>query len=310
VKAQGINVPGDYGSLSWFINNCALHRKPFVEGMRQMCSYSLDHKFAMLFKRGKFNWHYYDIAPEELVFQAQPDGTYEFHVVVGEITAQIDGRRSNFNFGNNLFFDCAGSLDDITDYCLLRWRRSTTNSDGNRIYQELLTTVTGQRFDAKYETWLQWRLKEAQCSDEKDWISTLLHSDNSYMAPGVIIAAADVNMPGIEETLCRIAQNEDGDERMRGAAIEYLGKSKSRDSLMVLAAVLNDNNIRIAGNHLPWNYPLNPWFNDDTDAFTTEVLQKQKTLGQLAHERLKKLTGQDFGTDKDAWTKWIAANGQ
>lgn len=59
------------------------------------------------------------------------------------------------------------------------------------------------------------------------------------------------------------------------------------------------------------NFPLkdHPYVMDYRSSEEKEYQElKDKTLGQIAYERLKRISGEDFGTDKQVWKDWINKN--
>ena len=169
--------------------------------------------------------------------------------------------------------------------------------------------MTGSEPKGAYKELLQERLRRGGLKDEAEWIVRCMRSESPDLALQAINAA--VNDPRIRKAAREIINDCSIRGDVRAAAITLLGKSKDKDVLLALCDVLEDTT---PADKLEYSamfrasYP----FSDRIVVKTIKpIMEKQmkrdlgKTIGDLAHARLKKTAKKDFGTDAQRWKAWV-----
>jgi hypothetical protein len=92
--------------------------------------------------------------------------------------------------------------------------------------------------------------------------------------------------------------------------LEFLVYRKTKASMTAIADSIDDRTPYTAKPQLIYeeDYPLryHPIVSDSVSQRAEKSRHyKDKTLGQIALEKLKKATKKDFGADKQKWKQWI-----
>jgi hypothetical protein len=272
------------------------HRKYLIEKMRSVVCAALRSKPG-LFRKMEFKEEEYDLPDDFISFTSAGDDKYALYVLLPklEFEFKLGGfpiPRVEFNFGH-IFEDmrhthCAGSMEQITDFCMLKWREKLNNPSRVKSWQKVLSKVTGATQEQDYEQWLKQRLVEEGFSNEKQWISALTKSDNKWLA-------AEAN-----EIELRMAVD-----------------NGQYDKLLPLVDKLNDTKPIFDPNdpnqcskfaEAVGPFSDNPCFLGFCQDFNSTASHfNEWTIADDTLAKLRTLTHQKFGKDKAVWRKWIKA---
>ena len=305
------------------------HRTASVKIYRKFIKYVLDKSKLGVAIHGipEIDYTIYDSPNDGIAFIKEDNNQYRFSVLIAGINARMKiknilGRLSGSNggFGFSIgkpVFDCMGSVEEITDYCILCWNRDTGNESYCEIWQNALKTVTGEDFGPDYDEWFHWRLIQAGKENEKNWLLGLMTSLNPSLAKESLFFLKKnktIEYKEYEVMLSGLISNSDVRSDVRALGIQIYGDKRSGESLLNLVDILDDNTLsdrREYCLYLDESYPFyNHYWNESLKEFLNEYYSEDsnttKTLGDLALEKLKELTNKDFGKDKSDWQNWIS----
>jgi hypothetical protein len=171
-----------------------------------------------------------------------------------------------------------------------------------------LARVTGSEPKGAYKELLQERLRSGGLKDETEWIASCMRSESPDLALQAINAA--VNDPRIRKAARGMINDRSIRGDVRAAAITLLGKSRDKDVLRAFCDVLEDTTPADKPEYSAMFRPGYP-FSDQLVVKTIKpIMERQmkpdwgKTIGNLAHAKLKKMAKKDFGTDAQRWRTW------
>jgi len=271
----------------------ASHRIFLIEQMRGFVKAGLKNK-PPIFGKMKYQKEAYDLTDDLIDFNQTTAGQqYSLYALLPKISIpfEVGGLpfpQANFGLSYSLNpFHCTGTSEQITDYCLLKWRENISDQSWCTSWQKVLTITTGTERLWNYDQWIKWRLSQSSWADEKDWVSALAKSSNLSLAA----AANQIEM--------QIAvQNGQYDKLL--PLVDNLDNKTPCD--------LNDLCEKFLEEAGPFaDYPC--FFglcrepNTQHKRFIT-----CPTPADSALQRLRTLTGRKFGKDKNAWRKWVEAH--
>ncbi|MHC4533938.1 MAG: M28 family metallopeptidase [Planctomycetota bacterium] len=217
-----------------------------------------------------------------------------------------------------------GTHNDIMDGCLLMWRENLSEHDQNSVWQKTLSYVTGLQNEWTYDQWLQWHLDQGSWSTEEQWLLAAVTNRNPYVTNIAIKEAWKSHKRHIKSELSSIITDEARHGSTRKTAIEVLDNETDRSLLLAIAQILDNTNedlkldISVEDQHSMKQLVHFMKTNQEKDRELAAKFQKPekkqkpkvepKTLGDYALKKLKELTKQDFGQDKQAWITWIKMN--
>jgi hypothetical protein len=308
------------------------HRKVLTEGYREVVRHILRNKPG-LFGEVEFKRKVYDVGEDELSFVEMPDGQYQLDIILMEarFNYQIKAflfRSGFFSFGfGSRFMDFLGSEDQVTDYCLLEWRKNLTDRSYSQAWTHILKTVTGKDHGTTYDDWMRWRLQKHDFAEEKQWLQSLVEGDNMKLAGVTIgsllesdemklVEAAGSDCPNRDtptvQELQAIIRDPNASPGALTSAVWRVDKDMGKEGLLTLVGVLDDERPSTARME-------QPRFMDESYPFANHRLAVQSrkwwkkqpkviTIADDAQMRLKFLTKQNFDKDAKAWRKWIRAH--
>jgi hypothetical protein len=187
--------------------------------------------------------------------------------------------------------------------------QGTKSDEWTEAHGKILARVTNNKEPQTREEWMQWRFEQGAWKSEQDWIRDRLKSPH----PDVMYRALLVTSLERHPIRCDILKDREKAPSLRWHAFWRMHISDS----MTLQALINILDDPTAFQHqykpLPHNHALKPLATFCRNADRRELYGEDNKptaigcLGDEALKRLKKLTKQDFGKDKAAWTKWIDA---
>jgi hypothetical protein len=217
-----------------------------------------------------------------------------------------------------------GTHDELVDACLLRWPKGRPQGVWDSSWQNRLSLVTGLQNEWTYDQWLQWRLDQGPWSQKDEWLLANMTSHNPYVANFAIRQTWETMKCRAQPKLCEMITDKAFRGSIRKAAIEVLDKEVDRSLLLALAQIVDDTSTDLTfGFSINDQHPLGELLRFiQTNQQKGRALAakrkkpkdeqepkvKPKTLGGHALKKLKELTGQDFGQDKQAWIAWIKAD--
>lgn len=160
-------------------------------------------------------------------------------------------------------------------------------------------------------------LKNHPCQDPNwltlDWYAkTQLDKDawSIFLMPQDIAKPDKPNKAEQEHRFIQVVKDSSRHVESRSDAIAFLVSRKTKTSLTAVADIIDDptpfkTEITLVYEN---DYPLR--YHPIVSGFVSKKEEKgnkykDKTLGQIAMEKLKKVTKKDFGSDKEAWKQWI-----
>ena len=291
------------------------HRDVLNEKFRNLVRHLVQNKPG-LFGKTKFKYEAYDLGDDEISFTKRDNGRYELHILLTKVHINFEmggwifkHEHLSLGFGSQLQ-SCVGTKEEITDFCLLHWRQELEDESYVKTCQRILREVTGQGAGENYNNWLEWRMKRDNLANEKEWVLQLLKSGNPDLA-GAAAAQVYTITGGKDSAIFEVIRNTSVRADVRGRAISSIAKGVSREGLLTLADVLQDENLCWRNDYLYFLDDSYPFSDQPTVSFARKWYEekgKTITVGSKAEKKLRELTKKDFGRDTEAWRKWIKAN--
>lgn len=324
--------------LKWYLDMYELyteHSEFLIEYSRNIIKQMLEDKPG-LFNMPEFKFNMFLVSDDGLSFIEKQDGQCQLDMIVLK-TSDLDfqpkkslfkRRGMHFPSMRHKIIDFAGTKDQVIDYCLLQWRKKSTDEFYSQTWGHILSVVAGYEYGETYEDWLQWRLETQVAADEKQWLSNLLEGDDQRMAyyAGKKMHEKDGRT---SKELQAIIKDPNATPDAREQAIWELNDS-NRENMLMLVETLDDETPRVRHNWKPRymdeSYPLANHRAVEKARKNWEKQQEKDpgTIGDIAESMLAVLANRDpakkndveqivvikhnFGKDAKAWRKWIKAN--
>ena len=288
------------------------HSKLLLEWYRDMVGQMLKNRQG-LFDKVRFKYQGYDLSDERISLVEKQEGQYELDVILAQVhfDYSLKGllfKKPYLNLGANYQIkSISGTKDDLTDYCLLLWRKNLSDESYGKAWIQVLNVITDQNAGEQYDDWLEWRLGNLGLTDEKQWLLGLSQSEKPLFA---IDALNEVDTSKV----CELIKDINAPVFKRVEAIWRLQDNAGRQGLLTLVDVLADQTPLDTSKGQPRFMMDSYIFADHSfvkmlrESMTKQDEQEkeaQRTIGGDAETKLKILTQQDFGKDAGAWRKWI-----
>jgi hypothetical protein len=325
-------MPEDANGLLIINELYIAHRDVLVEAFRDTVKHVLENQPG-LFGKVKFKQTVYDVGEDELSFTEAEDGQYQLDIILmqANLNCQMKAfllKSGHFCYGfGSRIIDFRGSRDQVTDYCLFEWRKNLTNESYGRTWMNVLIAVTNADHGTTYQDWLQWRLKEHEVANEKQWLLNLTSSDNLKLATfthGHLTESSRPELakeiPGMRpqyntrtaQELQAVLEDANASSDALTSAIWSVEEKMGKEGLLMLADALDDQRPSTASRERPRftdeSYPLAHHWVVKSARKWWEKQPKVITIGDDAQMKLKLLTDQNFRKDTRAWRKWIKNN--
>jgi hypothetical protein len=294
------------------------HSGLIIEWCRDIVQQILESK-PRLFHTVNLKYRMYAVSDDGLSFVEKQDGQYQLDLILMKVhlNYQIKGLllksgRFEFGFGHSIT-GFVGTKNQVTDYCLLQWRKNLTDESYSQTWGHILNVVTDQQHGTTYEDWSRWRLQKQGLADEKQWLLNLCKSDNRLLA-SIAAGKQPETDSRTSKRLQAIIRDPNTLPDARTKAVWDLNDT-SRKGLLTLVEILDDKTPsaghRVSPRFMDESYPLanhrtvieaRKWWKEQQEEKTP------LTIGDDAETKLKLLTNKDFGKDARAWRKWIKAN--
>lgn len=300
-------------------------RVRLIEGIRKVTRVLLNSKRGPFSAPQEVSFHEHWGPQGEVYFEAGEDGQYQLIAIIMkyEITIDVAAIRLRGISHGALRFQITfrplrfiGSKSEAVDYVLLQWRSDKGDLEGG--YAEILERVTGREGKKDRDDWLQYRLGELGFQDEKQWVLSLLGGPNTRLVPEAMYVVRHGIPEQAGRVIPQIAANSDLPAHVRATAICLMPKIPDKEALVILTRLLDDDAIwnRSSIDPLKTLDPSHPLYDAPGTSALLGVLkqlfekdrQHPRTLADAAENKLKKLTGQDFGKDAAAWREWIESH--
>jgi len=290
-----------------------------LAGQKQLVGELVTHPPNLFRGFPPFKYEVFDIVPEEISVREAAPGVMALHALANQVILETHTRTriwpiKAFGFSLSGTFeplDGEGSIDELTDLCLLRLRPHATNHLHVGSMRKVLKAVQGVEPQGGYAEWLGERLKKSGQGQETDWVLACLLSANPHVMREAIGAASGLKEPRIAEAARGLVTNRSVRADSRVNAMYLVTKQPEKATLEALASVLNDSSPVHKREFMPQlcaGYPLTNSMSLRTVRPFLEKLESElaKTIGETALEHLKRLTKKDFGSDSKKWKAWIA----
>ena len=212
-----------------------------------------------------------------------------------------------------------GSRDEMLHSCLLDWGRAVSKGEPNAYWGQVVSRVTGLPNDRTYEQWVQWHLDQNGWSDQSQWKIAALQTGNPFLIRTVLRGLKARPAARFEPALAEIIDDAQKHPYVRTGCIDKIHRGSTAAMWRALVNAVGDTAVRKELTfRLPKDHPQRDLirFIETNQAKEGELWSKAhveveiekaapKTVGEYALKRLKKLTGQDFGQDKQVWRQWI-----
>jgi hypothetical protein len=257
-----------------------------------------------------------DLLEENIHFEKITDQQYEFYVFLPQFYIYFEKKSilpwssgGGFGFMCDLN-SCRGTKEEIEDFCLLKWEEKPRDQNWGQAWQKILEKITGDADTKPYDVWLNRRLSEGGYADHESWLLSLAKSGNTDLARFVLVRAQTSSSKSFHTAICEIIQDQQADALTKAKIIENMGRKTTREELLAVTTLLNDTSpcdIKLGVESSLRVISKYPCCHDVFKKIIDKELKIQ-SWGDLAKNKLKELTKQNFGKDAQAWKKWIQAN--
>lgn len=292
------------------------HRVPLVWAARELVKHSLSQRVSLLLGRRMADTVVVNDVPDHLIF-LETMGPSQFRLELLFMTFAV-GVSGNTRVSINCDFSPAqytGTKDDLVDFCLLLCRRQVQRT-ADPTWLRVLRHVTDEAEETTYERALQSRLVSGGWPDERTWILDLAGSKNAELRRLALITLPRVLGREAEPMSLRVLADPNATAADRQAVILAMDRDSGADMLIAAAAILSDQTAirhREQRDYEILTRPGTPFQGYPFLPFKLAALRKwldangktPRTMSDLARERLRILTRQDFGIDTSAWRQWI-----
>ena len=314
------------GNNEWVISLNELftkHTDFVIESYRDMVRQLLENK-PSLFSKVNYSYDAWFLSDEDFSIVQQQDGQYQLDAILSSVTLnfQKNGLSGSFNFQTGYWIDdFLGTKEQMTDYCLLLWRKNLKNESYGQAWVSILSTVTGQQCGKTYNDWLKWQLEKKGFATEEQWLQNLRNGDNTKLANVKLAWAAGgkrqsqtpEEFQAHRKELRAIIKDPNASPDARTNAV-WSVNYKGKEELLTLVETLDDKTPSTAYKNLPRHvtdksYPLaNHERIKDDRKWWEKQQQTPPTIGDDAQLKLLSMTEQHFGKDTKKWRKWIKAH--
>jgi len=270
----------------------------------------------------KFEYEIYGIPDENICMSQSGPNSFILNVLTDNM--QIRAESSGWlikSFGGGIgggyeSLDCEGTKEQITDFCLLKLRDEKKNDLHANGIKKVLRSVAGTEPNGSYEELVQKRLNEGGFRDEAEWIRSCIASNSPELAMAGLHAALKNKDEQFRDAACKVITDRNIRPDIRAHVMWHIGKGKNKNVLLAMCDVLDDTSPSYKKEYLHMlrkDYPFSEHITvkaakPEIEKYWAKDPDTSKTVGDLAHERLKKLTKKDFGKNSRWWREWIEAN--
>jgi peptidase M28-like protein len=213
-------------------------------------------------------------------------------------------------------FDVKGTKNDLVDFCLLRWRWKPDDEKLSAVWRKVLRATTGDEDDRALEKWWRESLERNGAGDEGTWALKQLTGNNPYLVLEALRVYGNketVDRTTLDRLSSSVYADRENHSALRGQALRAYGSRNDKQSLLNLVGLLDDETpyenlfaLLVFDETYPFkDHPALRFF---SRVHKQEDIFPKQTLGEVAGDRLRRLTGEDFGKDGTAWRKWVAKN--
>lgn len=295
-----------------------------MAGYRGLVRQVLKYRPGLVRGMPRFDYEFYDIADEDISLVCQEPNRYVLHALANSwhMSAEVKTSKWLFksfqcNIGSSLDpLDCTGTLEEISDFCLLRLRAEHTNAQHAVSMSKVLGRVAGAtEASVPYAVLLARRLHDGGFKDENEWIVRCLRQDCADLTIEAIRAAQGNQDERIEQALCGLMADAHRRADVRAAAIYWAGTVKSRRAWSVLCDLVPDTTSVYPQGWPPMFSPVYPFSGRPVVRAARAVFERElkqsssaQTLGGLARAGLRRVARKDLGNDPQVWQAWLQSH--
>jgi Peptidase family M28 len=296
------------------------YHRELLEAQKRLAAETLKHPPGLFHKLPAFRYVLCDFLDGDISVAQTATNTFALHALENRFelwtankTALWPLKSSSVGYAFAIWaFDCQGSREELMDYCLATRYPVRTNNACVQSANKLMRAILGAEPQGNYTDWLHTRLAQIGCAGETEWLLHCMHSSNPALARAATGAAWRSQDSRVQDAAREILLNREirGDVRTR--AIWLLARHPNKTNLLALVEVLTDVTPLLSREYLPQlqpDYPLadSPtfWAKRSGSDWKRQLKDFDKTIGQEALANLKLVTEKDFGTDAQAWRKWV-----
>lgn len=218
------------------------------------------------------------------------------------------------------YLEFDGSREELIDYLLFKWRQGQHRDEMGAAYAKLLREAAGEPVPAKYVEFLAWRMKRLDVKEESEWLDHLSRSDRCDILGPLIVYSPTIRKK--HDSLIHIARSANICPAVRATALNWYVDidiqngtfSATSEILSNLAALVEDSSVALhTEERTNWDSvailgPLMQSFNQTSAPPAKDGDKTPPTIGELAHLRLRELTGAtEVAKTQAAWRSWLNA---
>ena len=299
------------------------HHEEMLEGYRRLVAQILKYKPGLVRGMPKFDYTIYDLGDDDICLTNLGQDRYGLNALgnTWSMTAEIKTTKwvlKSFNASIGLSLEdlnCEGTREQLSDYCLMRWHASRSNAVHVAALRKIIRNVTGSEPCEDFKTQFHQRLRSGGFNAAEDWLAHCLGSDCPELQLQALQGAMETKDEDgrLRKAATRLLGDKQVRSDVRASAIDVAMRSQSKPALLAVCDLLGDSTPVYRQEYMPLlqtNYPfasratvraargeIERWFKKSPDA--------SKTLGQFAHEKLKKIAKRDFGEEPQKWRDWV-----
>jgi hypothetical protein len=297
------------------------HRLEAMEGYRQLVARLILHRPGAFRTMPKFTHETCQISPRDIAFVETSPGRFKLNVLVTPlvITAEVKPSKWLVNSFSGMVglsmigIDGEGSREELADLCLITLREHQSNAVRFSELQKVYGLVSKTDVQGDFQTVLKNRLERDGFADEIQWLVSCIRSTNQGLACSALTVVNTPSDPRIQEAVAAVISDPGLRSDGRAAAIGLVNRS-NRKALEALCDLLFDSELVSKPEFIWWLRPDYPFAESEFVKFMLslardgffEIPNNKKTVGDLAHARLKKLSKRDIGRDAKMWRDWIS----
>jgi hypothetical protein len=272
-----------------------------MEGYRGLVEQLLKFRPGPIHGMPAYQYEIYDIPSYGFNFRTNHDGKCALNVMLNRFRIKAETKPTKwlikgFRVDMVGFYegmDCAGSLEQVLDYCLLRMRGEQTNAPHFVKLQKVWERVGGSAA-RDYSTMLAARLQAGQ--NETTWLVGCIQSDCPQLALAAIGMAGEMHNEQVQSALCSVIRDTKNRPDVRAAAITSIRKGNPA-GVRALQEVVGDATTAFRPEYEPLLCDDYPFAGQIEIRTLRPIFEKQmkdsptasKTVGELAKIQLKRL---------------------
>lgn len=296
------------------------YHRELLDAQKRLVAEMLKHPPGLFHKLPAFNYDLCDFLDRDISVAQTATNTFTLHALENRFLLWTANKTAvwpltvpSVNHVSVIYaYDCEGSREELTDYCLAMLYPLRANNACVQSAKKLMRAILGAEPQGDYNNWLHARLEQAGCGGETEWMLRCMHNSNPALAQAATRAALGMQDPRVQDSAREILLDREVRGDVRGRAMRIVVKHPSKTNLLALVEVLTDATPLLSREYIPQfqrDYPLadSPtfWAKRSDFWWKWQLRDLNQTIGQEALTNLKQVTKKDFGTDAQKWRKWV-----